>query len=67
MGRLERPFFLVMGEPEITTLADGSLRVCLRHHAGVEACCYVSSMHLVEDHLQQLRNAIYRQLEKAEV
>ena len=36
-----------MGEPEITTLADGSLRVCLRHHAGVEACCYVSSMHLV--------------------
>ena len=55
-----------MGEPEITTLADGSLRVCLRHHAGVEACCYVSSMHLVTDHLQQLRNAINRQLERAE-
>ena len=56
-----------MGEPEITTLADGSLRVCITHHTGVSAACYVSSMHLVEDHLQQLRNAINRQLEKAEI
>ena len=55
-----------MGEPEITTLPDGSLRVSITHHAGVSAACYVSSMHLVDSHLEQLKAAINRQLERAE-
>ena len=53
----------IMG-PEITTQPDGSLRVCLTE-SGIMACCYVSSTHLVDSHLQQLRESIYKQALRA--
>lgn len=50
--------------PEITTQPDGSLRVCLTE-SGITACCYVSSTHLVDSHLQQLRESIFKQALRA--
>ena len=50
--------------PEITTQPDGSLRVCLTE-SGITACCYVSSTHLVDSHLPQLRESIFQQALRA--
>jgi hypothetical protein len=46
-----------------TTLPDGQVRVCLANYGQI-ACCYVSSMHLVEDKVPQLRESIQRKLKK---
>ena len=50
--------------PDITTQPDGTLRVCLTE-SGITACCYVSSTHLVESHLRQLRESIFKQALRA--
>ena len=50
--------------PEITTQPDGSLRVCLTE-SGITACCSVSSAHLVESCLPQLRESIFKQALRA--
>tara|TARA_B100001939_G_scaffold288530_1_gene259424 strand:+ start:460 stop:663 length:204 start_codon:yes stop_codon:yes gene_type:complete len=50
--------------PEITTQPDGSLRVCLTE-SGITACCSVPSAHLVESHLPQLRESIFKQALRA--
>lgn len=41
---------------EVTPTADDMLKVCLTEH-GITSCCYVSSMHLVQDHEKQLHAA----------
>ena len=46
------------------TLPDGSIKVILREN-GIEAACYVSSHHLVEDKWAYLKEAIDRQAAKA--
>ncbi|MGC6483336.1 MAG: hypothetical protein ACON4T_07220 [Synechococcus sp.] len=49
---------------EVTTLADGCLRVCLQQD-GFESCCMVSSYHLVESKRPQLERANLRLASKA--
>ncbi len=44
----------------VTTLADGCLRVCLEQD-GFESCCVVSSHHLVNTKRGQLERANLRQ------
>ena len=46
------------------TMPDGSVKVILREN-GIEAACYVSSHHLVEDKWAYLKEAIDRQAAKA--
>ena len=50
---------------DLTTLEDGQIKVCLTEDQ-VTACCYVSSMHLVDEKEKQLRAAIKRQVERRE-
>lgn len=49
---------------EVTTLADGCLRVCLQQD-GFESCCVVSSYHLVDSKKGQLERANLRQATRA--
>ena len=44
---------------DVTTLADGCLRVCLQQD-GFESCCVVSSYHLVDSKKAQLERANLR-------
>lgn len=46
-----------MGELEAVGLPDGCVRVTL-HHQGLQASCFVSSFHLVEDKRPQLERAL---------
>ena len=50
---------------DLETLDDGQIKVCLTEDQ-VTACCYVSSMHLVDEKEEQLRAAIKRQVERRE-
>lgn len=50
---------------DLETLNDGQIKVCLTEDQ-VTACCYVSSMHLVDEKEEQLRAAIKRQVERRE-
>ena len=50
--------------PNVTKQPDGTLRVCLTE-CGITACCDVSSAHLVESHLPQLRESIFKQALRA--
>ena len=43
---------------------DDCLKVCLTEN-GITKCCFVSSMHLVQDKERHLRNAINRAAAKA--
>ena len=49
---------------EISTLPDGTVRMCLTQD-GITACTYVSSHHLVEDKWGYLKASIKRQAERA--
>ena len=49
---------------DITTTPDDCLKVCLTEN-GITKCCFVSSMHLVQDKERHLRNAINRAAAKA--
>ena len=49
---------------EISTLPDGTVRMCLTQD-GITACTYVSSHHLLEDKWGYLRQSIKRQAERA--
>ena len=49
---------------DVTTLADGCLRVCLQQD-GFESCCVVSSYHLVDSKKPQLERANLRQAAQA--
>ena len=51
-------------EKSTETLPDGSVKVILKDN-GIEAACYVSSHHLVEDKWGYLQEAINRQAAKA--
>ena len=51
-------------EKSVETLPDGSVKVILKDN-GIEAACYVSSHHLVEDKWAYLQEAINRQAAKA--
>ena len=51
-------------EKSTETLPDGSVKVILKDN-GIEAACYVSSHHLVEDKWAYLKEAIDRQAAKA--
>ena len=50
-------------EKSTETLPDGSIRVVLKEN-GIEAACYVTSHHLVEDKWAYLQEAINRQAMK---
>lgn len=45
---------------QLKTLDDGQIKVCLTEDQ-VTACCYVSSMHLVDEKEEQLKASIKRQ------
>ena len=49
---------------DITTTEDDCLKVCLTEN-GITKCCFVSSMHLVQDKEKGLRAAINRAAAKA--
>jgi hypothetical protein len=49
---------------EISTLPDGTVRMCLTE-AGITACTYVSSHHLVEGKWAYLKENIDRQAQRA--
>jgi len=49
---------------DVTTLADGCLRVCLEQD-GFESCCVVSSHHLVDTKRSQLERANLRRAASA--
>ena len=50
---------------QLRNTEDGNMyEVCLEED-GIRKCCFVSSMHLVQDHEKQLRDAIKRESLKA--
>ena len=49
-----------MSKINIKILDDGQIKVCLTENQ-VTACCYVSSMHLVDEKEKQLQQSIARQ------
>ena len=50
---------------ELRNTEDGTMyEVCLEED-GIRKCCFVSSMHLVDDHRKQLEDAIKRESLKA--
>jgi len=50
-----------MNPLQLRTTEDGQMyEVCLEED-GIRKCCFVSSMHLVQDHEKQLRDAIKRE------
>ena len=54
-----------MSQLQLRNTEDGTMyEVCLEED-GIRKCCFVSSMHLVQDHEKQLRNAIKRESLKA--
>lgn len=54
-----------MSNLQLRNTSDGNMyEVCLEED-GIRKCCFVSSMHLVQDHEKQLRNAIKRESLKA--
>lgn len=54
-----------MSQLQLRNTEDGNMyEVCLEED-GIRKCCFVSSMHLVQDHEKQLRNAIKRESLKA--
>lgn len=54
-----------MSDLQLRTTEDGNMyEVCLEQD-GIRKCCFVSSMHLVDDHRKQLENAIKRESLKA--
>ena len=54
-----------MSQLQLRSTEDGNMyEVCLEED-GIRKCCFVSSMHLVQDHEKQLRNAIKRESLKA--
>ena len=54
-----------MSHLQLRNTEDGNMyEVCLEED-GIRKCCFVSSMHLVQDHEKQLRNAIKRESLKA--
>ena len=55
---------IAMSEKRTETLPDGSIRLVLRDN-GIEAACYVTSHHLVEDKWGYLQEAINRQATRA--
>tara|TARA_S200002703_G_scaffold100651_2_gene86996 strand:- start:1634 stop:1831 length:198 start_codon:yes stop_codon:yes gene_type:complete len=52
-----------MSKLNLETLDDGQIKVCLTENQ-VTACCYVSSMHLVDEKEKQLQQSIARQKNK---
>ena len=54
-----------MSQLQLRNTKDGNMyEVCLEED-GIRKCCFVSSMHLVQDHEKQLRDAIKRESLKA--
>ena len=54
-----------MSQLQLRNTEDGNMyEVCLEED-GIRKCCFVSSMHLVDDHRKQLENAIKRESLKA--
>ena len=54
-----------MSQLQLRNTEDGNMyEVCLEED-GIRKCCFVSSMHLVQDHERQLRDAIKRESLKA--
>ena len=54
-----------MSQLQLRNTEDGNMyEVCLEED-GIRKCCFVSSMHLVQDHEKQLRDAIKRESLKA--
>ena len=54
-----------MSNLQLRNTEDGNMyEVCLEED-GIRKCCFVSSMHLVQDHERQLRDAIKRESLKA--
>ena len=54
-----------MSQLQLRNTEDGNMyEVCLEED-GIRKCCFVSSMHLVQDHEKQLRDAIKRESSKA--
>ena len=54
-----------MSNLQLRNTEDGNMyEVCLEVD-GIRKCCFVSSMHLVQDHEKQLREAIKRESLKA--
>ena len=54
-----------MSQLQLRSTEDGNMyEVCLEED-GIRKCCFVSSMHLVQDHEKQLRDAIKRESLKA--
>ena len=54
-----------MSNLQLRNTEDGNMyEVCLEED-GIRKCCFVSSMHLVQDHEKQLREAIKRESLKA--
>ena len=54
-----------MSQLQLRNTDDGNMyEVCLEED-GIRKCCFVSSMHLVQDHEKQLRDAIKRESLKA--
>ena len=49
---------------DVIPTEDDCLKVCLTEN-GITKCCFVSSMHLVQDKERHLRNAINRAAAKA--
>lgn len=55
---------VMSAERSTETLPDGSVKVILKEN-GIEAACYVSSHHLVDDKWGYLQDAIDRQAMRA--
>ena len=54
-----------MSQLQLRNTEDGNMyEVCLEED-GIRKCCFVSSMHLIQDHEKQLRDAIKRESLKA--
>ena len=51
-------------EPEVEIVANELIRITLRQD-GFEANAYVSSMHLIDDKIPQLRRVIQKQAQEA--
>jgi len=54
-----------MTDLQLRSTEDGQMyEVCLEED-GIRKCCFVSSMHLIDGHAKQLRDAIKRESLKA--
>ena len=50
---------------ELRNTEDGTMYEVFLEEDGIRKCCFVSSMHLVDDHRKQLEDAIKRESLKA--